>query len=228
MAKLKTRLLPFFFVLLLLLPLTFLPKGEIVLWVNGYRNPFLDAFFIRASALGNGLTVLIAVILVLPFRLKWLGVFILSFLFQVIIVLLFKKGIFNGELRPYLYYKEAGQVHLLNLLEGVKIRYVNTFPSGHTATISFLVTFFAILARNTVASWTLMLICLLVGFSRIYLVQHFFNDVYFGILFGLLSSMVGYYYIQKYPRKWHSCKIKIDLQNIQRTTQSALKQLFQN
>ena len=60
----------------------------------------------------------------------------------------------------------------------------------------------------------------------IYLVQHFFVDVYFGIWFGTLSSAVAYLVVRRYPKKWHSKQIKVDVQRVQRTTQNALKQLF--
>ncbi|WP_431111603.1 phosphatase PAP2 family protein, partial [Winogradskyella poriferorum] len=80
-------------------------------------------------------------------------------------------------MRPYLYFKNAGLGDLLHLVEGVKIRYVNTFPSGHTATIFYLTSFFALLSRNRTACWVLVVLGFIVGVSRIYLVQHFFVDV---------------------------------------------------
>ena len=221
-----TRLLPFLLILLLLIPFLLIEKGQIVLFVNQLRTPFWDVFFAKASSLGNALTVVFVVLLVLRFKFKWLAVFLLAFVIQVVVVLLFKKGIYAGELRPYLYFKEAGIIDSVRFIKGVKIRYVNSFPSGHTATIFFLVSFFALLSRNRTASWVLMVLGATVGFSRIYLVQHFFVDVYFGIWFGTLSSAVAYLVVRRYPKKWHSKQIKVDVQRVQRTTQNALKQLF--
>lgn len=220
------RLFPFILILAILFPLIFLDKGEILLKVNGSRTPFWDVFFIKASSLGNAITVAFVMLLVLRFKLKWLAIFILAFVFQVFLVLLFKKGIFAGELRPYLYFQRSGLGDLLHLVDGVKIRYVNTFPSGHTATIFFLVSFFALLSRNRTASWILMMVGLLVGFSRIYLVQHFYVDVYFGIFFGTLSSVLAYMLVKKYPRQWHSKQLSINLQQTQLTIQNALKHFF--
>ncbi|MDC6367092.1 MULTISPECIES: phosphatase PAP2 family protein [Flavobacteriaceae] len=220
------RLFPFFLILALLFPLVFIPKGEILLIVNGLRNPFMDSFFTKASSLGNALTVAFAVLLVLRFRFKWLAIFLLAFAFQIVLVLLFKKGFYSGELRPYLYFYRSGLGHIINLVEGVKIRYVNTFPSGHTATIFYLVSFFALLSRNRTASWVLMIVGALVGLSRIYLVQHFYIDVYFGILFGTLSSIMAYLIVRRFPKRWHAKQIKIDLQQIQQNTQNVLRQFF--
>ena len=220
------RLFPFFLILVLLFPLLFVQKGDILLIINGYRTPLWDAFFIRASTLGNALIVAFAMLLVLRFRFKWLAIFLLAFAFQVILVLLFKKGLYRGELRPYLYFYRSGLGNLIHLVEGVKIRYVNSFPSGHTATIFYLGSFFALLSRNRTASWILMVIGLLVGLSRIYLVQHFFMDVYFGILFGTFSSFAAYLIVRRFPKTWHAKKIQINVRRIQQNTQNVFRQLF--
>ncbi|MEZ4811453.1 MAG: phosphatase PAP2 family protein [Allomuricauda sp.] len=220
------RLLPFFLILVLLFPFISFNKGEILLAINGLRTPFWDVFFTRISSLGNAMTVAFAVLLVLRFRFKWLAIYLLAFAFQILLVLLFKKGLYAGELRPYLYFYRSGLGDLIHLVEGVKIRYVNSFPSGHTATIFYLVSFFALLSRNRAASWILMILGLLVGLSRIYLLQHFFVDVYFGILFGTFSSVAAYLIVRRFPKKWHAKQIQIDLQRIQQNTQNVFRQLF--
>ena len=220
------RLFPFFLIMAIFFPFLFFDKGDILLFVNGQRTPFLDSVFIKASSLGNAVTVAFVVILVLRFKLKWLAIFLLAFVFQILLVLLFKKGFYSGELRPYLYFYRSGLGNLIHLVEGVKIRYINSFPSGHTATIFFLVSFFALLSRNRSASWILLTLGLVVGLSRIYLVQHFFVDVYFGILFGTLSSILAYLIIRRFPKKWHARQVHINVQQVQQTTQNALKQLF--
>ncbi|MEL6485465.1 MAG: phosphatase PAP2 family protein, partial [Bacteroidota bacterium] len=212
-----SRLSPFFLVLLLLLPFLFLEKGTLVLYFNQFRMSFLDHFFINASVLGNAICVPFAMLLVLRFRMKWLAIFLLSFLIQVILILLFKKGFYAGALRPYLYFDRSGMGDMLNLINGVKIRYVNTFPSGHTATIFFLTSFFALLSRNKTASWVLLTLGLLVGLSRIYLIQHFFVDVYFGIFFGTFSSVIGYYIVNSNPKKWHAVRVRMAFKDVQKS-----------
>ena len=220
------RLSPFFLFFILLFPFVFVERGDMVLFFNGLRNPIFDTFFVKASSLGNAIIVPFVLILVLRFRFKWLAIFILGFLIQVGLVILFKKGFYAGELRPYLYFYRSGMADLLHLVDGVKIRYVNTFPSGHTATIFFLVSFFALLSRNKTATWVLLFLGLTVGLSRIYLIQHFYVDVYFGIVFGTISSIFAYLIIRKYPKAWHAKQIRVDLRGIQQSTQDLLRQLF--
>ncbi|MEM9001314.1 MAG: phosphatase PAP2 family protein [Bacteroidota bacterium] len=216
----RGRLLPFLLLSIILFPFIFFDKGLIILKINSLRNNFLDVFFINASSLGNAITVLFAFVLVLRFKLKWLAVFLLAFGIQVMLVLLCKKGFYAGALRPYLYFYRSGMGDLVHLVEGVKIRYVNSFPSGHTATIFFLVSFFALLSRNKVASWVLMFVGCFVGLSRIYLVQHFYSDVYFGLVFGTLSSIIAYLVVRRYSKAWHTKQIRVDFQKIQRNTQN--------
>ncbi len=211
MRNLKNNLVPFIFLLIVLFPFNFLEKGKLVLELNAARTSFLDVFFINASSLGNGFSILFVLFfVVLYFRFKWVSIFFLAFIFHLLWILLFKKGFYHGALRPLLYYRSLDQECLLNLIEGVKVRHVNTFPSGHTTCVFFLVSFFALLANNKYLSWFLAIIGLFVGVSRIYLIQHFFNDVYFGILFGTISSLLAYYIVLKYPKLWHQNKIQIN------------------
>ncbi|MDT0608591.1 phosphatase PAP2 family protein [Croceitalea rosinachiae] len=226
MQIIKNRLLPFFVAFFLLMPFLFISKLDLMVVVNTSRTPFFDVFFAKSSALGNAITVAFVIFLVLLFRLKWLAVFLLGFITQVVIVLLLKKGLFAGELRPYLFFRMNGLLDSVVMIEGLKMRYVNTFPSGHTATIFFLVSFFALLARNRVASWVLLCVGLTVGFSRIYLFQHWYADVYFGMLFGTFSSIIAYLVVKKYPKQWHTKQIRIDFRGAIKETQNALRQLF--
>ncbi len=211
MRPLKNSLVPFILLLIVLFPFNFLEKGKLVLELNALRTSFLDAFFIKASSIGSGFSILFVLFFViLCFRFKWLAIFLLAFIFHLFWILIFKNGFYDGALRPLLYYRSLDQECLLNLIEGVKVRHVNTFPSGHTTCIFYLVSFFALLANNKYLAWLLAIVGLFVGISRIYLIQHFFNDVYFGILFGTISSVLAYYIVTKYPKLWHQNKIQIN------------------
>ena len=62
----------------------------------------------------------------------------------------------------------------------------------------------------------LFTIALIVGISRVYLVQHFLKDVYLGAIMGVLIAM-GWYYIQArfldregtwWNRRWEKVKIR--------------------
>lgn len=94
--------------------------------------------------------------------------------------------------RPYLYYRDQQLLDFFFLPENVDVHSALTsFPSGHTmsafalyASISFL-----FLSKNKLASLALF-IAIAVGFSRIYLFQHFLKDVFFGAILGVLVAIL--------------------------------------
>jgi membrane-associated phospholipid phosphatase len=144
---------------------------------------------------------------------KWLALYLLGFLFHVLFVHLFKQWLADGALRPYAFYSELNQAHLLQVVEGVKIRRFDSFPSGHTTTIFFLVTYFTVLIRKYWASVLLLGVGIVVGMSRIYLVQHWFVDTYVGFLFGLLSTVLAFLVIRKNPKQWHEKQLELPFLN---------------
>lgn len=190
-------------------PLLLLDKGVVILTVNSLRTPFLDDFFKTATHFGDGLIIIPLLFVVLRFKLKWLAIFVLAFVLHIIFVHLFKQGILNGSFRPYMFFKEQGKLGLLNFIDGVKIRKLNTFPSGHTATVFFIISFFALKLKDKTVTRLLLIAGFLIIFSRIYLLQHFHTDVYFGMLFGVLSTAIAHRFIKKHPRKWHRKKIVV-------------------
>lgn len=69
------------------------------------------------------------------------------------------------------------------------MQYDPSFPSAHTATITALGGVVALLHPATLPA--IMLVCLLVGLSRIYLGQHYPGDVLFGAIIGILAAEIS-------------------------------------
>jgi len=42
----------------------------------------------------------------------------------------------------------------------------------------------------------------MVGVSRVYIGQHWFMDIYTGLLFGLWSTLISWYLVNRFPRPW--------------------------
>lgn len=210
MKKLFSKhLKPFFLLLLLLLPVLLINKSYLIVHINKLRNPFFDTFFKYITHFGDGLMLIPLVFITLRYKLKWLAIFVVAFLFHVALVHLFKQGIMNDAYRPYRFFEVQNRLHLLNFIEGVTIRKFNTFPSGHTATAFFIASFFALKIKNKTTTITLIVLALFAGFSRIYLLQHFHIDVYFGMFFGVISTTIAHKLIKKYPKRWHRQKVVI-------------------
>lgn len=207
--RLVRNLSPFIGAWVALSVLLIFPKGTVILEVNHLHTSFGDEFFRRISALGNAYTALVLLILVLRFPYKYLVIYLLGFLVHVLFVHVFKQWISAGALRPWAFFYRSGDAALLELVEGVKIRNLDSFPSGHTATALYLASFFAVMFDRTWLRWAALLMGITVGLSRIYLVQHWFVDTYFGMIFGIASTLIGWYVVSRNPRAWHAKRLHL-------------------
>lgn len=200
-------ILIFFFLFIVTSPLLFMGKGSIMLVVNNNNSQFLDISFLWISKLGNTFTAFIIFIgLLFTSNLRWSYQFFVSFLIQLITVLILKHWLFDHTYRPYFFYDKNAQ-NLLHVVQGVKLYSFDSFPSGHTTTAFFIAIFFILKLKNNYISIPLILAATLVGISRMYLAQHFFIDVYFGALFGSIAAIVGHLITIKKHKTWYPYKI---------------------
>jgi len=113
-----------------------------------------------------------------------------------------KEFFFNEDMRPFFYH--SFYKFPLKVVDGVTMYSQNTFPSGH-ATSAFCL--FFCLSFFSTKNWqkvVMFLLALITGFSRIYLSQHFFTDVFVGSIIGVVvSSILAYvFYVSKFSTKF--------------------------
>ena len=72
--------------------------------------------------------------------------------------------------------------------EGVKVHEYNSFPSGHSSAAFAMALALAFWFNNKAVSIVVILMAIGVGLSRIYLQQHFIEDVIGGATIGLLAA----------------------------------------
>lgn len=164
--------------------LSLIEKGQDVLFINRLHSPFLDNLFFYGTALGNGLLYILVAAGLLFRNTRNAVIAIICFSITGLIVQFLKNIVFDEMMRPAVIL--AGEP--MHFVEGVKILMHYSFPSGHAAT-SF--SMFCLLSQIIRPRWIgllFMLMALLSGISRIYLVQHFFVDVYFGALLGVTTT----------------------------------------
>ena len=163
-----------------------IPKGELILFVSDHRHPFMDTFFQYFTHLGNATLCVILSVLFLFIRFAHAIRLFLMTIIQAILVYLFKHLWFNNLPRPKVHF--SGIVEL-NFIEGVNIHGYDTFPSGHTVTAFALATLLSMIFHHRMyVSFLLFMVATLVAFSRVYLMQHFFVDVYIGSILGVMKS----------------------------------------
>ncbi|XOV93007.1 MAG: phosphatase PAP2 family protein [Bacteroidota bacterium] len=193
-------LIPYIILFLLtLLVWSLIDHGDEVLFLNLNRNAFFDAFFKIWTYMGDGIFVGICMIALVIWRWRLAVVFAVLGLAQFIFAQGLKRLVFSDVPRPVKYFSG---LHELNLIEGVQHHGSFSFPSGHTITAFAVATFFAIVFRNNKAISILVLIgAILVGLSRIYLLQHFLRDVLAGSLIGVVIAIGVFLLFQEYVYK---------------------------
>ncbi len=173
-------------------------KGELELLINRkLTSPVLDVFFKYVTHLGDGLILLPLFILMLFIKYRYAAFVAIMALYQLIIVHINKRIIFSNMPRPKVFL-EGHDLHFVN---GVDIHSYNSFPSGHTATAFAVYFLLAILIDKKGWSIFLFFLSITIGFSRVYLMQHFIIDVYAGSIAGCLATLLAYFTIKKIDQK---------------------------
>ena len=177
--------------------LSVIHKADATIWVNSHHNAFLDDVF-RTTDHGGTLWFSIFVFAAIGLLRDWKTAIkaAVCFIATALVVQFLKHIIFPGELRPILYFEEKYE---LRFLEGIIQLKTESFPSGHTAAAFSIATFSALLLKKKHWHWIFALGAASVGYSRLYLSQHFVTDVYTGMLIGIVVTTIVYYF---YPKKF--------------------------
>ena len=199
--KNKASILATYFLVILFSGLALLPfydKGAIELEINHFHHPILDVFFSNITHLGDGLVLVIPLLLLIFYKYCYLILFALSSLIHLILVHIGKKWVFDGMPRPAEFLKDVSFYEV----PGIELHHWGSFPSGHTTTAFMLASFlYLVLPKKMKVHWLLIGIAFLVGMSRVYLMQHFLMDVWAGAVLGVLSSLLSYLLILKFFSK---------------------------
>jgi len=183
----------FFLALLLVITSGFLfvilnGKASSFIALNSFHPFWLNVFFVNYTFMGDGIFAIgLIAVMAFYFKQKKEAIALLyAFLFSGLMVQLI-KNLVNAP-RPRLFF-EPGQY--LYFVDRVSLANNSSFPSGHTATAFAIATVFIILIKNKKWQLPIMAAAVLVGYSRIYLAQHFLMDVMVGAIIGTLSGLLA-------------------------------------
>jgi membrane-associated phospholipid phosphatase len=162
-------------------------KDVIHLSINTHYSVFADLVMPYVTLAADGITIAILILLLIGWNRKYGFWTAVSVVLASGITQLLKHTIYSGEPRPKLFF--ATQHSPLRFVPGIENYLFDSFPSGHT-TAAFAFYFCLVFAvKNNYLKFFLFLFALLIGYSRIYLSQHFLNDVFFGSIIGMLSTL---------------------------------------
>lgn len=184
----------FFFLIGLIFLLTE-GKAASFLYLNPYHQTTLDTFFIYLTFLGDGLfSITIFLILLFLRRYSQAAQLMAAFLVSALVAQVL-KNLFSMP-RPKEFFAPGQYAYFIN---GVTHAGFSSFPSGHTTSIFALATLLALFEKNKKWNIGYLLGAVAVGYSRIYLGQHFLGDVLVGSFLGVsLAVFVHWLFTEKF------------------------------
>ena len=180
--------------------LLIIPKADLHLFLCQPHTPILDAIVPFITDLVDWLPYF-CVALLLFYRTGWATFLASNLLLSTLIVQPIKHLVHAP--RPLTWFAENMPNVNIPLVDGVRMNYWLSFPSGHTTT--FFVLFFTLsiilCAENIKGKYILSLICVFCAtfgaYTRIYLSQHFALDIFAGICIAIFSTLLLYFFLVK-------------------------------
>jgi len=174
-------------------------KAATFLYLNPYHRTDLDTFFTYLTWLGDGLfSITVFLVLLCLRRYSQACQLMVAFLVSALLAQVL-KNVFSMP-RPKEFFTPDQYAYFIN---GVTLRGFSSFPSGHSTSIFALATLLALFEKNKKWNIGYLLGAVAVGYSRIYLGQHFLGDVLVGSFIGVSLAVLVHWL---FSEKFHSLK----------------------
>jgi len=167
-------------------------KIDIHLVINKINSPFLDVFFKYITAFGAFILIAPIIIVTAFLRYRYAIIAIASSILATLLTQILKRWVYYDSPRPKVVFEHLYDLHFV---ENVQLHSNHSFPSGHTAGAFALFIVLALINKRPVYQFLFLIMALLVGYSRMYLSQHFLIDVVVASAVGTLSAFVCYFWL---------------------------------
>lgn len=159
-------------------------KDRSFLMINGHYSTQADYFFNYVTFLGEWILWVPLFLYALFYKRDFILPVLAALAICTLLTHLGKRVIFAGTPRPLVLLKDVARA--VPILKHNS--YINSFPSGHTSTAFTTALLLSFIVRRKFAVFFFPVVAFLVGYSRVYLAQHFVTDVLAGSLIGLVSA----------------------------------------
>jgi membrane-associated phospholipid phosphatase len=167
-------------------------KVDAIFFCSDNRTPFLNEAFKIITRFGEAPAYFVIGLGALA--VSYRHTLLVAFTGLTVMGLSFSLKAFFAIDRPMAFFAKQNLTDRLNLIEGIEMHTgATSFPSGHTMSAFALYSLLIfLLPKKHIYGAILFLLALLVGFSRIYLAQHFWPDVYAGGIIGAVWAVIIY------------------------------------
>ena len=170
-------------------------KLELHAAINCCHRNWADALFSSATHLADGLVPTALALLFLFFRdLRSFMMMGLSAGLSSIIVQLLKHNVFPDHDRPFMFKEKLGA---MDWVQGIDMNHYFSFPSGHSTCAFSMCLALAVISGRMRWAVPLAVLAALLAFTRVYLSQHFTEDILAGSLLGTLTGLAVYWWLYR-------------------------------
>jgi undecaprenyl-diphosphatase len=158
-------------------------------------NPSIDMAMVVITSLGDVTTLFIlGIILMIIRRTRKVGMIFLITLVVIVVLVMYMKPLIGREIPPY-GFEPASQLPENFSLESDSFAPLAagfSYPSGHAARATALafIAGYAIYNRSKKMGYAIWVFPVIIGITRIYVMQHYPTDIIGGFMFGALVSVV--------------------------------------
>lgn len=178
-------------------------KENSFLVINKYNSPELDYVFRFWTYLGDGIIWVPLFAYVLLLKRDYFISILAALIICTILTQVLKRVVFWNDFRPIVVLTEKVRV-----IPGYYMNRTHSFPSGHTSTAFTLALLLASIVRRNIWVYIFPLIAFFVGYSRVYLAQHFVTDVLAGIFVGIVSSYLSLLIHEQFRKRKQKLQIE--------------------
>jgi len=184
--------------------LLFYSKSDIHLYINSFHCNWGDFFFKHVTHLGDGIVIGTFIFILLFIKYRYAIVMLMSTLLVTFIVQSFKRYWLPDILRPKNFFFQMDEIYYV---PGIEVHTSHSFPSGHTATGFMMFLFIGLICKNNYLKLFSFIMAFCVAYSRVYLSQHFLNDIYFSSIFAVFFTSLFYVWVNQ----WKNNKLDLSL-----------------
>lgn len=180
------------------LAILFVDKLDFQRKINQIGNSGFDVVMRYLTHAGDGIFALLVFIALLFIRIKTAVIALICFGLTAGVVQLLKHTVFVKMKRPFYFLQSEAN---FRIIDDFTYHTSNSFPSGHAASIFAICTVIAYQYKSKLSVQLLLVVfAILVALTRVYLCQHFLQDIIAGSLIGTLIAYYGSIFLES---KWN-------------------------